>query len=171
MLQYLRWQCLGRHRATLAAAHQSSREMTLEADQLKQVFRDNLRARRRELGLSQAGLAELMKVNQSYVSQLESGLTSPQFETIANVSDALSTTPDALLKPGTFSSPTAIPSGNESPGADEQSEIGAARAAKLGRLGMSEDELARLTPPREHLERLAARFVPPAEWFEEDDVA
>jgi hypothetical protein len=55
-------------------------------------------------------------------------------------------------------------------GAVEPSQVAAARAAKLGRMGMTEDEIAALTPSKEHLKRIAAKFVPPAEWFKEDDV-
>jgi len=78
-------------------------DTTLQAEDLEKLFRQNMRARRKELGMSQVDLAKAMGVNQPYVSQLESGERSPQLETIAKVAEALSTTPDALLTPGVFS--------------------------------------------------------------------
>lgn len=80
-------------------------EATVQPAELEQVFRENVRSRRKELGLTQAELAERMSVSAPYVNQLERDRGSPpQLDTVAKVAEALETTPGALLTPGIFSS-------------------------------------------------------------------
>lgn len=80
----------------------------VQPEELKAVFRENLTARRKERGLSQGALAEILnrgrkkkdpKVHVPYLSDLESGKRSPTLETIAELAEALETTPDWLLSP------------------------------------------------------------------------
>lgn len=83
-------------------------DAVLQPIELEEIFRDNVRARRKELGLTQADLAKRLKVSTPYVNQLEKDRGSPpQLDTVAKVADALETTPGALLTPGIFSSQTA----------------------------------------------------------------
>ena len=80
-------------------------ESLLQPAELEHVFRENVRSRRKELGLTQAELAARLKVTQPYVNQLERDKGSPpQLDTVARVAEALETTPGALLTPGIFSS-------------------------------------------------------------------
>ena len=78
----------------------------VQADELENVFRDNVRARRKSLGLSQVALAERInarrkrgepQVSSPYISDLESGKRVPYISTLAELAEALETTPDALL--------------------------------------------------------------------------
>lgn len=71
----------------------------VQPEELKQVFRDNLRSRRLRLGLTQAELAEKLGVAQAYISDLESGRKRPLVDTLATIADALKTTPARLLTP------------------------------------------------------------------------
>lgn len=74
--------------------------------ELNQVFRANLRRRRLELGLSQSALATRInegrkrkepQVSAPYISDLESGKRVPYISTLAELAEALETTPEALL--------------------------------------------------------------------------
>lgn len=58
-----------------------------------------MKARRLQIGLSQVALAEKLGVHQPYISDLESGRKSPLMETLADIADALDTTPAKLLTP------------------------------------------------------------------------
>lgn len=64
--------------------------------------RENLAAnvvkRRLKLGLSQAALAETAGVHQPYISDIENMKLFPGAESLANLADALGTTPERLLK-------------------------------------------------------------------------
>ena len=80
----------------------------VQAEELKAVFRENLVALRKEKRLSQGQLADILnkrrkrnegKVHVPYLSALEQGTRSPTLETIAELAEALDTTPDALLAP------------------------------------------------------------------------
>ena len=59
---------------------------------------EELRIRRVELNISQAELAELLQVSQQSVSRWESGRTTPGPRRIAELADALSLDPSALLR-------------------------------------------------------------------------
>lgn len=60
-------------------------------------FCRNVRQRRRELKLTQQGLADLLGVSQPAVAAMESGRWVPKLDTIAEVAEALRITPESLL--------------------------------------------------------------------------
>lgn len=68
-------------------------------EELKEVFRANMKARRQAIGLTQVQLSERLGVFQPYISALESGRKSPLMETLAEIAEALDTTPAKLLTP------------------------------------------------------------------------
>lgn len=53
--------------------------------------------RRKELGLKQYRVCEMINVNYKYISNLETGRSVPSLEVIMNLCEALRTTPDYLL--------------------------------------------------------------------------
>ncbi len=53
--------------------------------------------RRKELGLKQYQVCEMIDVNYKYISNLETGRSAPSLEVIMKLCDALRTTPDYLL--------------------------------------------------------------------------
>lgn len=53
------------------------------------LFSGNLRALRQRIGLSQADLAEEIKVSQSHIAQLESGKRFPSAQTLEKLASAL----------------------------------------------------------------------------------
>ncbi len=63
--------------------------------------------RRKELGLKQYEVCELINVNYKYISNLETGRSVPSLEVIMNLCEALQTTPDYLLL-GAENSPDGI---------------------------------------------------------------
>lgn len=56
-----------------------------------------LAKRRKELGLKQYQLCEMIDVNYKYISNLETGRSIPSVETVMNLCEALQVTPDYLL--------------------------------------------------------------------------
>lgn len=54
-------------------------------------------ARRKELGLKQYQVCEMIDVNYKYLSNLETGRSAPSLELIMSLCRALDTTPDRLL--------------------------------------------------------------------------
>lgn len=74
---------------------------TVQQEELKGVFCENFKRRRARLGLSQIQLAERLGVAQSYVSDLESGNKVPLVPTLADLAEALETTPAKLITPPT----------------------------------------------------------------------
>lgn len=77
--------------------------LDLQAPKLRRVLADNLKARRKELGMTQQAVADALEVTQPYVAALESAKVSPRVEQLAKLSEALKTTPAALLTEGNFS--------------------------------------------------------------------
>lgn len=71
----------------------------MKSDKLKSVFQRNLRARRKELDLTQRELADLIGAQQPYVADLENGIRHPTLETIAKLSEALKISPEFFLSP------------------------------------------------------------------------
>lgn len=53
--------------------------------------------RRKELGLKQYELCEMIDVNYKYISNLETGRSAPSLELIMNLCEVLETTPDYFL--------------------------------------------------------------------------
>ena len=62
---------------------------------------DRVAERRKELGLSQAELAELVATTQSAVARLESGGRPPRIDTLLRIADALDCELNVELKPRT----------------------------------------------------------------------
>ncbi len=74
--------------------------MEMAADSpLHRIFCDNLRARRKELGLTQAQVAKTLGVDQSTYSQIENGRAAPTLSTVERVALALDTSWSELLAP------------------------------------------------------------------------
>lgn len=61
-------------------------------------FTTNLRARRRELGLSQEAVALEAFMDQSQYSRIERGQVDPSIRTLTRVARALGATPSELLR-------------------------------------------------------------------------
>lgn len=71
--------------------------MKLKPQELADLFRRNLRARRLELELTQVELAGAIGAPQSYVSAIERGRICPNLTSLATIAEALDTTPSALI--------------------------------------------------------------------------
>lgn len=69
---------------------------------LKQIVRENIRARRKEIGLTQADLSVKIGASGAAVAQIERGHTSVSMETLANIADALGVQPSMLLTKDAF---------------------------------------------------------------------
>jgi transcriptional regulator with XRE-family HTH domain len=63
-----------------------------------QTFTTNLRARRRELGLTQEAVALEAYMDQSQYSRIERGQVDPSIRTLTRVARALGATPSELLR-------------------------------------------------------------------------
>lgn len=62
---------------------------------------DRVSARRRELGLSQAELADLCDTTQSAIARLESGGRPPRIDTLLRIANALDCELEVVLRPRT----------------------------------------------------------------------
>lgn len=71
-------------------------------DKLKQILRDNIRARRAEEGITQAKLASILGTSQAAIAQIERGHSSLSLDMLAKIADALHTQPALLLTPDAF---------------------------------------------------------------------
>lgn len=60
-------------------------------------YKINIKDRRKELGLSQEALAEIVGVSQRQISKYETGQSDLSAETLNSLADALDTTADYLL--------------------------------------------------------------------------
>jgi transcriptional regulator with XRE-family HTH domain len=69
----------------------------VQPTELTALFAANFKARRLELGLSQAALAERLDVHVPYISDLENRRKTPYLPNLAKLAEALETTPDALI--------------------------------------------------------------------------
>ncbi len=67
-------------------------------DNLAEVFRDNVRRRMDQLGVTQAELAERMGVTRPFISHMLTGHRNPGLESLQNFADALDTTAAKLLE-------------------------------------------------------------------------
>lgn len=65
---------------------------------LQEAFGQAVRARRKELGLSQEGLGERADLHRTYISQVERGLKSPSLTTIEHVARVLGVRPSELVR-------------------------------------------------------------------------
>lgn len=68
-----------------------------DTSRLADEFAQRLRTMRERQGLSQSELGKRAGLSPAAISQLENGERRPNFSTLVNLSQALGTTPDALL--------------------------------------------------------------------------
>ena len=61
-------------------------------------FGQNLKRIRTEKGISQGDIARTLKVNRSYISNIENGKMNPTLATIAKLAKAIEVSMDELLK-------------------------------------------------------------------------
>lgn len=61
------------------------------------ILGQRIAARRKQLGLKQYQVCEMIDVNYKYLSNLETGRSAPSLELIMSLCSALNTTPDYLL--------------------------------------------------------------------------
>jgi transcriptional regulator with XRE-family HTH domain len=72
------------------------------SDPRREVLRklgENVRARRRERGLTQEDLAELLDISVAYVSLIERGWRNPPITTVCAIARALDVSPRELVDP------------------------------------------------------------------------
>ena len=65
---------------------------------LRRVFANQVRRRRKELGISQEELAHRADVHRTFVSQLERGVSNISIDNISRISDALGVPAWELLR-------------------------------------------------------------------------
>ena len=71
--------------------------LTVIRSEIHETFCEAIKARRRELGLTQAELAERLGVHAATVAQAEAGKREPTISTVQRYADALETTVGELL--------------------------------------------------------------------------
>jgi transcriptional regulator with XRE-family HTH domain len=76
---------------------------TMQPEELTLTLTRNIRARRKELGITQVELAERTGFTQGAISAFERGDSVPSIATLAKLAEALETQPDALLRTDVFS--------------------------------------------------------------------
>jgi transcriptional regulator with XRE-family HTH domain len=64
---------------------------------LKQVLRENMRKRRKQLGLTQEKLAEMCETDACYIRQIEIGNRFPSLEYVERIANALALEPYLLF--------------------------------------------------------------------------
>lgn len=79
----------------------------VQAETLRTILAENLRARRMQLRLTQIALAKRLEVTQPYIVALEKGKYGLGLDQLARVAEALETSPAALLTADIFSTPAA----------------------------------------------------------------
>lgn len=70
----------------------------MTAKALRNLVGENVRARRELLGISQSEVARLVGVTPAFISQLESGKSSPSLDSVAAIAEALHCEPAGLLE-------------------------------------------------------------------------
>ena len=70
-----------------------------DKEEAKQFLAANVRRTRKLLGITQIDLASASGVDQSTISLIEQGKTTPNCFDVANIAEAMSTTTELLLKP------------------------------------------------------------------------
>lgn len=78
----------------------SRKMLTILIMEIREIFAQNLKVRRRELKLSQEELAHLAELDRTYVSALERCKYAVSIDVIAKLATALSVSPAALLDEG-----------------------------------------------------------------------
>jgi transcriptional regulator with XRE-family HTH domain len=71
---------------------------TAHPSKLRRTFANNVRARRKELGLSQEELADRAQVHRTFVGHVERAETNVSIDNIARISEALEVPPSELLR-------------------------------------------------------------------------
>lgn len=71
--------------------------MDMTPEELARVVGRNIRHHRTRLGLSQTALADLIDMDQSYISDVEAGKRMPRLATIAVLAAALEVPPSQLM--------------------------------------------------------------------------
>lgn len=69
----------------------------MQPEELRRLYGSNVRARRKELGLTQDELAVSLGVTQAYIAAIEAGVSWPRIAIFAKLAEALQTSPSALL--------------------------------------------------------------------------
>jgi transcriptional regulator with XRE-family HTH domain len=64
----------------------------------RQVLGRNVRTRRRQLGLSQETLAEIVGIDRTYISGIERAVRNPSLDLIVKIAKRLGKTPGELLR-------------------------------------------------------------------------
>jgi len=70
----------------------------IQLKELKESLSRNIKARRKELGISQEKLALLCALDRSYMSEIERQLANPTIETLLRISNALQAMPSELQR-------------------------------------------------------------------------
>ncbi len=81
----------------------------MQAQELRNILKGNLFARRKELGLTQSQAAKVAGISQAYWAQLEAGDRTPQFDLLADLATALRTSPDTLVSSDAFCPAVVVP--------------------------------------------------------------
>lgn len=68
-------------------------------EEFKQIYADNIKLKRNQLGLKQDKLAEKINLSEKYISDLETGRRIGSFETLVSIANALEVEPYELLLP------------------------------------------------------------------------
>jgi len=77
----------------------------MQPEKLRKLYGENVKVRRKELGLTQQALADRLDVTQAYVAGIEAGKSWPYAGTFAKMAEALNTSPSALLSADEIFSP------------------------------------------------------------------
>lgn len=70
----------------------------MTGDELRRIVGQNIKARRKAAGLTQAGLAVAVGITQGAVAHYEIGRSYPNADLMAMIADALQCPPDTLLR-------------------------------------------------------------------------
>jgi len=70
-----------------------------DKEEAKQSLAANVRRTRKLLGITQIDLAAVSGVDQSTISLIEQGKTTPNCFDVANIAESLNTTTECLLRP------------------------------------------------------------------------
>ena len=65
----------------------------------KEILRNNIKERRKDLGFTQSQLAEMLEVEDKYISRIETGAATPSFALLGRLAEVLQVTPNELFTP------------------------------------------------------------------------
>lgn len=71
----------------------------MDFEELKEIYAENIKAKRIEKGIKQDKLAEKIGLSEKYISDLETGRRAGSLETLVMLADALEVEPYELLLP------------------------------------------------------------------------